>query len=256
MKRVGHILLVCVAICTLTAVGRGQSRGRTKPKSPKPAAPYPAPDAAPTPSSVKRRVVVKLKQGDPVTGNFIRADAEMIQVDVQSGRLNIRLDDVVSLSFAEEEPASKASYEETNKPAPTALAQNNAVAREALKALLKLATAAEVSLPYGQYGNLMIEIRASIQEALSKLPAGTLKTEISQAMEAYADAGQAWSKMQMTGMLPLADELAASLMQKYTIKPSPNAFGKEDHLQRDVVLSTIWAAARKHLDNLSEILGQ
>jgi hypothetical protein len=125
-----------------------------------------------------------------------------------------------------------------------------------LRALRKLSTAAAVVLPYPQYAALVIETKGIVDEALGPLPVGVIKDDLSRTMEAYVDAGQAWSQMQSVDALPLENEFASALTKKYSIKPSANAVGKEDRIQRDVVLSTIWAQARAQLDRVSVVLGQ
>jgi hypothetical protein len=127
-------------------------------------------------------------------------------------------------------------------------------ARKAYQALRKLADAVQLGLPYPQFGNLLIEIKPTVEDALAALPETALKAELKEALAAYVDGGQAWAAMQALGVLPIKTELGAALMKKYEIKPSVNALGEADHLRLDVTLSAIWAAAAKHLDNVAPTL--
>src|SRR5262249_38717791 len=137
-------------------------------------------------SPAKRPVTVHLKQGDPVTGNFLRADAETVQIDVRSGRLTIKMSDVASLVFDEEAETEREAVEETSKaPAQAAPDPNPPAARKAYAALTKLADAARIKLPYGQYGSLLIDVRQLVEESLNALPESALKIEIARAIEAY-----------------------------------------------------------------------
>lgn len=249
MRRARNIATIIFTILITFIAAAGQSRSRPRPK---PAPPAPAPAAPAT--SAKRAVTVNLKQGDPVTGNFVRADAETVLVEVQSGRLTIKLSDVASLVFTATAVASTAAEEATKDPAPAKPDPTLPAARKAYTALRKLADAAQIGLPYPQYGNLLIETKAVIGEAMMTLPEGTLKTFIAQALDTYTDAGRAWSTMQTKGALLIAAEPAATLMNKYSIKPDVNALGQADHLRLDTTLSAIWAAGGNHLNNIAALI--
>lgn len=248
MSRVRSVITVICIFFLLSVTAIGQSRSRPRPK---PASPAPAPPTTSTPA--KRTVTVNLNQGDPVTGTFVRADAETVQIEMQSGRLTIKMSDVASLVFTPLATASKPAEEATKNP-PVNPDPTLPAARKAYTALRKLADAAQIGLPYLQYGNLLIETKAVVGEALMALPEGTLKTYFAQALEAYTDAGQAWSTMQAKGALPIATEPGATLMNKYSIKPAMNALGQADHLQLDTTLYAIWAAGNAHLNNIAALL--
>jgi hypothetical protein len=88
------LAMIIFAVLVISAPAAGQRRSRPKPKT------APARAAAPVPT--KRPVTVTLKQGDQVEGNFLRADTETIEVEIQSGRLTIKMNDVASLVFVDE----------------------------------------------------------------------------------------------------------------------------------------------------------
>lgn len=247
MSQVGSIATIVFITLVTSITAAGQSRPRPRPRS---APPAPAPATAPAPA--RRAVTVNLKQGEPVTGNFVRADAETVQLELSGGRLTIKMSDVASLVFTSD-ATSKTAEEAAKNPAPANPAASPA-AQKAYTALRKLADAAQLGLPYPQYGNLLIETKAVVGEAMTTLPEGTLKTYIAQALDAYTDAGQAWSALQTKGALLIATEPAATLMNKYSIRPDVNAVGQADHLRLDTTLSTIWAVAANHLNNLSTLL--
>ena len=252
MNSINHIVITVIVALLLIGSTAGQSRVKPKPK--------PAPSSTPAmerPWPVKRPVTVNLKQGNPVTGLFLRADPETVEVEIQSGRLAIKLNEVASLVFAPEEVAAAKPAEEQLKksllPTPD---PHLPAARKAYAALRKLADAGQIGLPYAQYGSLLIEVKAVVEEALATLPEGALKNEITEALEAYKDASQAWGTMQNKGALLIAVEPGATLMKKYSIKPSVNAVGEADHLQLDTTLNAIWTAAGAHLNNIAALLGQ
>src|SRR5262249_9766938 len=140
--------ILCMSMfMSMTASGQKRSRPKSKPAPPPAAAPAPA----------KRPVTVNLKQGDSVTGNFLRADAETMEVEIQSGRLTIKMSDVASLVFSDEggRPAEE-EQKDAVTPAPDTSLQ---AARKAYAALRKLGEAANIKLPLGQYGDLLIETK-------------------------------------------------------------------------------------------------
>jgi hypothetical protein len=125
-------------------------------------------------------------------------------------------------------------------------------AKDALKALRKIEAATQVGVSYMQYGPLVIDAQAQVNEAMSMLPDGELKKELKAAMEAYADAGQAWEKT-INGRLQ-GSSLGDSLDKKYSLGlPSKDEYVYEKAM-REVVLSKIWAAGREHIERASSLL--
>jgi hypothetical protein len=249
LRRVALLIFIVILVVGLAV---GQSRSRTKSRL--------APRVAVVPvkaEPARRSVIIHLKQGEPVLGNFLRADPDAVQVEAPSGRLTIRVSEITRLVFAlPETTAVKSASEEPSQNPPPAVTPTpvSPAGRKAYQALRKLADAAQIGLPYLQYGNLLVETKPVVEDALRTLPEIALKAELADALAAYTEAGQAWSAMQVTGVLPIAAEPGATLMKKYEIKPSVNAVGQADHIRLDVTLSTIWAVGAKHLDNVAIIL--
>lgn len=247
LKTIIPIVLVALVLC-----GAAVSQGRSRPKT---RTVRVAPVPAATPLPLKRPVIINLKQGDPINGYFLRADANTVQVEVKTGSVTVKLNEIDNLQFVADRPTAVLTKAET--PVETVPVTQDTVtpnARKAYTALRKLADAAKIGLPYPQYANLLIEVRPAIDQALAALPEGAVKGDVAMAMEAYTDAGQAWSAMAGTGVLPIATEPGATLMKKYAIKPAVNALGQEDRLLIDVTLSTIWTAAGTHLNNITTVL--
>ncbi len=252
MNRSRRITLIITAVFVMFGSASGQRRSRPKPK------PAPrAPATATLPAPAKRPVTVNLKQGEPVTGNFLRADAETAQVEIRSGRLTIKMSEVVSLVFTdEEESATKPTEEEQKDTAAPTPDPNLPAARKAYAALRKLAEAAKIKLPLGQYGNLLIETKLVVDEALTEISEYPLKTEIARAMEAYFDAGQAWGATQANDRIPTNIEPGATLMRKYQIRPGVNRLGQADHLELDTTLKAIWTVAGARLNYIAALIRQ
>jgi hypothetical protein len=199
---------------------------------------------------------VNLKQGDSVTGNFLRADADSVQVEMRSGRMTIKMSDVASLIFSEDSESDGAAEDAPKAAGQSAQDPNPPAARKAYAALTKMADAAKIKLPYGQYGSLLIEVRQTVEESLTSLPESALKIEIARATEAYTDAGQAWGAAQINGYIPIATDPGATLMKKYDIKPAVNQLGQADHLEINTALKTIWGVAGGRLNNIAAMLRQ
>jgi hypothetical protein len=253
------LAMIIFAILLISATAAGQRRPRPKPKT------APAPAAALV--TIKRPVTVNLKQGDQVTGNFLRADAETMEVEIQSGRLTIKMSEVASLVFIDE--GVMPIEEEHKDAAPPAPDPGLQAGRKAYAALRKLAEAAKINLPLGQYGNLLIDTKPVIEEALTEISDYSLKTEISRALEAYYDAGQAFGAARTydTGRvfgaarvieqrIPVDTEPGATLMRKYQIKPGVNRLGQADHLELDTALKAIWTVAGGRLNYVAALIRQ
>jgi hypothetical protein len=264
-----NLAMIIFAVLVISAPAAGQRRSRPKPKT--------APARAAEPVPTKRPVTVTLKQGDSVTGNFLRADAETMEVEIQSGRLTIKTKDVASLIFTDEgEGVTLIEEEQKDAASPSpAPDPSPAAGRKAYAALRKLAEAANIKLPLGQYGNLLIETKTVVEEALTEISDYSLKNEIALTLEAYNDAGQAWgaardydtrrqrtfgdpwgAKRVIEQRIPVDSEPGATLMRKYQIKPGVNRLAQPDHLELDTALKAIWAVASARLNYVATLIRQ
>jgi hypothetical protein len=257
--------MIIIAVLLISATAAGQRRSRPKPKKTTP------PAAAPAPA--KRAVTVNFKQGDQVTGNFLRADAETMLVEIRSGQLTIKMSEVASIVFSEEgerETAARPAEEEAKDPDTPAPNPSLAAARKAYAELRKLAEAANIKLPLGEYGNLLIETKTVVEEAMTEISDYSLRNEIARTLEAYYDAGQAWGAARAydTGRMtwgaprlieqriPVNSEPGATLMRKYQIKPGVNRLGTPDHLELDTALKAIWTVATVRLNYVASLIRQ
>jgi hypothetical protein len=199
-------------------------------------------------STSHRQVTVNLKTGAPVTGQFVQADPLSIQIEVAGNLLKIKIDDVVSVVFAPE-LVPKQAVEAVAPP-------KDEDANRALRALRKLAGATEIGISFQEYGSRLIDVKNEVDDASSRIPAGDLKNELSLAMEAYADAGQAWNQMiRYEFMLPNS-EPGLTLIRKYSLQPTELVPGNRSTLAlpRNYVLTSVWGAARSHIDRASSML--
>ncbi len=132
--------------------------------------------------------------------------------------------------------------------------QKNA-ANNALKALRKLTAATEVGVSPIQYQQMLIDMRAEVNETLSVLPNGELKTEISAAADAYKDASTIWQ----ASIVAKQNNLTLSiLLDSYRLddgKTIPEKYGKSgDYYSEDAATSTIWKVAKEHVIRASKLI--
>ncbi|HEY0658049.1 MAG TPA: hypothetical protein VGD05_06230 [Pyrinomonadaceae bacterium] len=180
-------------------------------------------------------MIVEKLNGDRLTGLLVGADSEIFTIQISGANLPVKLNEIKTVWFGE--IAEIVVVE--NKP--------NYI-EEALKSLRKLAAATDVGVNFQDYGRRVIDVKAEVEEFLTNIPDGDSKTEIGLAMQAYADAGTAWNfAVQNRGYLFIDFEPAITLRPKYNLPTT--RLGSLTLISNEVALSTIWATARKHIDN-------
>src|SRR2546423_328903 len=154
-------------------------------------------------------------------------------------------------------------------------------AANAMKALQKLNAATEIGVNYQNYQPLLIEAKTQVNEAESILPDGELKSELSAAMDAYADAGDAWGAFIRYGKgdeesflrlnnpepwMPATEgqAIARRLKEKYKLQTTDDIASiltnrlseesKDNSIIRSRTLPVIWSAAKEHVDRASKLL--
>lgn len=245
MRNLTRSILVIGFTVLNIAIACGQ-RPRPSTTQPKPS-PTPGLEKEQDQPTARRQVTINLKTGAPVTGQFIQADASVVQIEVAGNLLKIKLDDVVSVVFAPEFLPKQLAPPESSK---------DEDANRALRSLRKLAGATAIGINFQEYGSRLIDVKNEVDEATSRMQSGDLKTELTLAMEAYVDAGQAWNQMlRYDFMLPNA-EPGLTLIRKYSLQPTELVPGNRNTLAlpRNYVLSTLWAAARAHIDRANSLL--
>jgi hypothetical protein len=196
----------------------------------------------------RQAIIIHLKAGGSVNGNFIRADAGGVQIETSGARRIIQLDEVESITFLTEKTGDSRSQALSPRVA--------TAARTAVKELRKLAGATEIGVSFQDYGSRLIDAKNAIDEALVSIPEGELKKEIGLALEAYVDAGHAWNTIIKDGNAQYDFTLSLDaewirIVKKYALSPDPEGTLVYGH---DRVLSTIWREARTHLDRASSLI--
>ncbi len=128
-------------------------------------------------------------------------------------------------------------------------------AKSAVKALRKLEAATQVGVDYKQYGLLLIDAQAEVNEALTALPESKLREEIRAAMDSFVDANKAWTEKLNNRRLSLEQEPGKTLIKKYNFKTgtSPNGLVVFDD---EKTVEPIWAVAITHVQKVADFLGQ
>jgi hypothetical protein len=185
----------------------------------------------------RRAVIVNVVSGEPVKGEFVHADENTVVIQNGVAETSIKLSDVVSIVFGEALPL----------PTPTPAAHSDKqAAEEAIRGLRKMASAAEIGVSYVEYGRIVIEAKAEVDGALSKIQDGGLRNTISQAMFEYAYALQLWNYLiNNRGGIPTKSNMGRTLISSYDIPIKISVFIS---LTRDSTLPYVWRKARQHYD--------
>ena len=195
----------------------------------------------------KRRVILDLVTQEPIGADFIQADATSITVEINGVRRVFRIDEVVSVIFSPDEADRRLSQR--------ANAQGTASVREALRALRRLNSAVDVGVSFVQYSQLLVEVKGIVDEALASIPTGELRNEITLAMQAYGDAGQAWSAM-ISGDYLTRLNVRRMLAERYQV-PENIVRGVSSssisQTQISMILGYVFINARAHLDRASSL---
>ena len=134
-------------------------------------------------------------------------------------------------------------------------AQETAAARGALKSLRRLAAAEAVTPEYDEYTKLLLEVKGEVDNYLSDIGPGEVRDEIGLALEAYTDLRVAWSVTRGFLAVPAAlYQPQRTLIAKYGIPIDVR--GDIPLMNYQGAVSTIFKAAREHIDRASALLAR
>ena len=225
------ILLPFIILIFVFGVSAQVRKAVVKP-TPKPT-PVPVVEAPPT-----QKVIVEKTNGDKLTGLLVKADSETLTVQISETNLPVKFSEIKAVWFGEI-PAQPVVDTKKDK-------EQESI-QQALKSLRKLSAATEVGVSFVEYSRRLIDVKSEVAEYLSNISDGYIKDEINAAMEAYADASTGWNEMGRNFTLFPSLEPGKYLQKKYGI-PTDRSIGM-DLLPGKLVLSTIWAVAKKHIEN-------
>jgi hypothetical protein len=101
----------------------------------------------------------------------------------------------------------------------------------------------------------LIEAKAKVNEAVKSLPDGELKTEMSEAMDSYADAATVWGrKIEGHNLYGDNSEPDKTLIAKYSIPVEPAKYGGPLSADPSKAMQIIWLRADIHLKQIDTIL--
>ena len=134
-------------------------------------------------------------------------------------------------------------------------AHETAAARGALKSLRRLAAAESVTPEYDEYTKLLLEVKGEVDDYLSDIGPGEVRDEIGLALEAYTDLRVAWNATRGFLAVPAAlYQPQRTLIAKYGIPIDVR--GDIPLMNYQGAVSTIFKAAREHIDRASALLAR
>ena len=126
---------------------------------------------------------------------------------------------------------------------------------EALRALRKIQAATDVGINFSEYGELVVEAKAAVNEAIAEMGDSTLSKELQAAMQAYADASTAWNlsmkdsaSFRGYSFFVYEGSEGRHLDTKYRFTKSTSGVADKQN-----ALNTIWAVAKAHLDRATQL---
>jgi hypothetical protein len=127
---------------------------------------------------------------------------------------------------------------------------------DATAALRKLQAGTQVGINYQEYGKLLIEAKAKVNDATRSLPEGELKTQITGAMDSYADAATVWGvKIKDRDLFP-DSEPGKTLITKYGLAVEKPSWGGDPRADSDKALQVVWLRADIYLNQIDILLKQ
>jgi hypothetical protein len=129
--------------------------------------------------------------------------------------------------------------------------QGRVAAAEAVKALRKVEAATQVGVTREQYGQLLIDAKAASNEAARLLPDGELKTELAEAVDAYADGLELWGQQVVQAETPAGRKVVG----KYGAEPKNITNAGPVVLTREPFQQLVWPVARQRLKRVAGLLG-
>ncbi|MBA4183190.1 MAG: hypothetical protein H0X49_04170 [Acidobacteria bacterium] len=123
-------------------------------------------------------------------------------------------------------------------------------ARTALKALRRLASSTEVGISYVNYTPLVAEVKTEVEDALSKIESGNLKTTIQSSLDEYAFAASVWQATWRSDFIE--GQLRDVAVKKYGVQKR----GLLKVVWRDDFLAAIWRQARNQFEVANNIQSQ
>lgn len=250
MRTISRHSILLVALC-LAQVAHGQTNRR---RTPAPAPPVTAGSLT---------VSVVLKDGQTLKAKFVNANSKKLSIIVGSSQQELDMSDIASLIFSETKTSTGARADSASMSA----------ARDAIKDLRKLHTAASVGVSRNEYYARLIDGKAAIDELLRQISEGDLKSEIDAAMREYVSAGDIWEILYNRNIDEIRKDRGSAgilksknvpqwIVEKYNLKPddaggtTDTSYGTVHHPPRYLtssILGAVWRRAQIHLEKAAQL---
>ena len=136
--------------------------------------------------------------------------------------------------------------------------KQKSAAQDAIADLKKIEAAVQVGVNYQQYGMLLIDAKDKVNKANAVLHESELKNELNSAIDAYADASQAWSVKINSGFLRTDRESDATLIKKYSLKQftlgTSSTSSTKMYADANDAMQIMWGSGLGHLLRAAELL--
>jgi hypothetical protein len=130
----------------------------------------------------KRNVIIKMRSGELKGGKLVQADNDILEIEmIGKGRTTIPTEDIESVVFIRSSKPNTAYSSESIK-----------AAGVAIQSLYTLMTAIQVGINRRDYGNRLVDVKITVQGALTNLPDGELKKALSNSLSMYEQGAQMW----------------------------------------------------------------
>lgn len=193
----------------------------------------------------ERPISVTLKEGEPVSGRFLNATSEGIQMAVAGNTLIVKWGDIAKVVFTD-------VVVELPTPKVTAETKSADAVANALKALRKLSSATEVGINFRDYGSRVVDVKTELNELLPTITEGRTKEAIQSAMSAYQDAGTLWNGYIQSTYFSTSSE-ATLLLKKYSLSYEANG---TCIFESGCILPKVWAIAKTRLDEATRFASE
>ncbi|MFN3385876.1 MAG: hypothetical protein ACK42Y_04740 [Candidatus Thermochlorobacter sp.] len=131
----------------------------------------------------------------------------------------------------------------------------------AMKELHKMQAATEVGITLQEYSSRLIDLKASVDEALRQVSDPELKRELRFAVEAYSDGLDLWNR-QLNTRYPLKQsgdmlrEEAKDICEKYGIKEFSTSTGGAEIVNGKKALNFIWFFAKTAIEKADKLVAK
>jgi hypothetical protein len=193
----------------------------------------------------KRQATVVTADDKKYEGIFIKADESGVTIETGDVQTTIKLDTVKMILFSGITPPPTPEVAPVNT-------KSKEAAQRAVTALRKLNSATGVGVSFVEYGRILIDAKALVDEELPKIEEGQLKTEIHSATIEYAYAAHVWNYFirNPRGAIPSKSDLGRQLIGGYGVPIKISVFTS---IPRDWALTAIWRKAGGHFNRAVEL---